>query len=46
MVKYDLIVIGGGAGGLTVAAGATGLGAKVALIDKAKLGGDCYYTEA
>lgn len=26
MVKYDLIVIGGGAGGLTVAAGAAGLG--------------------
>lgn len=36
MEKYDLIVIGGGAGGLTVAAGAASLGAKVALIEKIK----------
>lgn len=44
MKKYDLIVIGGGAGGLTVAAGAASLGAKVALIEKNKeLGGDCLH---
>ncbi|WP_246943181.1 dihydrolipoyl dehydrogenase family protein [Bacillus pinisoli] len=44
MKKYDLIVIGGGAGGLTVAAGAASLGAKVALIDKEEqLGGDCLH---
>jgi pyruvate/2-oxoglutarate dehydrogenase complex dihydrolipoamide dehydrogenase (E3) component len=43
MIKYDLIVIGGGAGGLTVAAGTAGLGAKVALIDKGQLGGDCLW---
>jgi pyruvate/2-oxoglutarate dehydrogenase complex dihydrolipoamide dehydrogenase (E3) component len=42
--RYDLIVIGGGAGGLTVAAGAASLGAKVALIEKEEqLGGDCLH---
>jgi pyruvate/2-oxoglutarate dehydrogenase complex dihydrolipoamide dehydrogenase (E3) component len=44
MKKYDLVVIGGGAGGLVAAAGAASLGAKVALIDKDKLGGDCLWT--
>ncbi|WP_257349273.1 dihydrolipoyl dehydrogenase family protein [Pseudalkalibacillus decolorationis] len=44
MNKYDVIVIGGGAGGLTVASGASSLGAKVALIEKEKhLGGDCLH---
>ncbi|GGJ81408.1 pyruvate/2-oxoglutarate dehydrogenase complex dihydrolipoamide dehydrogenase (E3) component [Anoxybacillus voinovskiensis] len=44
MKQYDLIVIGGGAGGLTVAAGAASLGARVALIEKeAQLGGDCLH---
>jgi pyruvate/2-oxoglutarate dehydrogenase complex dihydrolipoamide dehydrogenase (E3) component len=44
MERYDLIVIGGGAGGLTVASGAASLGAKVALIDKNdQLGGDCLH---
>lgn len=42
--KYDLIVIGGGSGGLVCAAGAAALGAKVALIEKKKLGGDCLNT--
>lgn len=41
---YDLGVIGGGAAGLTVAAGAAQLGVKVLLIDKEeKLGGDCLH---
>lgn len=40
---YDMIIIGGGAAGLTVAAGAAQLGAKTALIEKEKLGGDCLY---
>ena len=44
MKSYDLIVIGGGAGGLVVAAGAASLGAAVALIDKGQLGGDCLWT--
>ncbi|MBM7619698.1 pyruvate/2-oxoglutarate dehydrogenase complex dihydrolipoamide dehydrogenase (E3) component [Bacillus tianshenii] len=44
MKKYDLIVMGGGAGGLTVAAGAASLGGKVALIEKNdQLGGDCLH---
>ena len=38
---YDLIVIGGGAAGLVAATGAAVLGAKTALIEKNKLGGDC-----
>ena len=42
--KYDLIVIGGGSAGLVAAGGAGILGAKVALIEKKKLGGDCLYT--
>jgi len=41
---YDLCVIGGGAAGLTAAAGAATLGAKVALIEKKVLGGDCLYS--
>ncbi|WJV30350.1 FAD-dependent oxidoreductase [Rossellomorea sp. AcN35-11] len=44
MEQYDLIVIGGGAGGLTVASGAASLGARVALIEKSGLlGGDCLH---
>ena len=42
--SYDLIVIGGGSAGLVAAGGAGTLGAKVALIEKNKLGGDCLYT--
>jgi len=40
---YDMIIVGGGAAGLTVAAGASQLGAKTALIEKEKLGGDCLH---
>jgi len=39
--KYNLVVIGAGAGGLVTAAGAAGFGAKVALIETHLLGGDC-----
>ena len=38
---YNLVVIGAGTAGLVVAAGAAGLGAKVALIEKNLMGGDC-----
>ena len=38
---YNLVVIGGGTAGLVSAAGAAGLGARVALVEKALLGGDC-----
>jgi len=41
---YDLIVLGGGSAGLVAAGGAGILGARVALIEKARLGGDCLYT--
>ena len=41
---YDLCVIGGGAAGLVSAAGAAALGAKVLLVEKHRLGGDCLYT--
>jgi len=39
--RYNLVVIGGGTAGLVTAAGAAGLGARVALIDAGLLGGDC-----
>ncbi len=42
--KYDLIVIGGGSGGLVVATGAAKLGARVALVERRALGGDCLFT--
>ena len=39
--RYNLVVIGAGTAGLVTAAGAAGLGAKVALIERHYLGGDC-----
>jgi pyruvate/2-oxoglutarate dehydrogenase complex dihydrolipoamide dehydrogenase (E3) component len=39
--NYNLVVIGAGAGGLVSAAGAAGVGARVALIESHLLGGDC-----
>jgi len=41
---FDIVVIGGGSGGLVVAAGGATLGAKVALVENNKLGGDCLWT--
>jgi pyruvate/2-oxoglutarate dehydrogenase complex dihydrolipoamide dehydrogenase (E3) component len=38
---YNLVVIGAGTAGLVTAAGAAGLGAKVALIEGHLMGGDC-----
>ena len=43
MSDYDLVVIGGGTAGLVAAAGGASLGAKVALIERDKLGGECLY---
>ena len=41
---FDMGVIGGGAAGLTVAAGSARLGAKTLLIEKEEaLGGDCLH---
>ena len=42
--RYDLVVVGGGTAGLVCAAGAAGLGARVALAERGLLGGDCLNT--
>lgn len=39
--EYDIVVIGGGAAGLTASGVAVSLGAKTLMIEKEKLGGDC-----
>ena len=38
---YNVVVIGGGTAGLVTAAGTAGLGGRVALIERKKMGGDC-----
>jgi hypothetical protein len=39
--RYHLVVLGAGTGGLVSAAVAAGLGARVALVERALMGGDC-----
>jgi pyruvate/2-oxoglutarate dehydrogenase complex dihydrolipoamide dehydrogenase (E3) component len=39
--RYNLVVLGAGTAGLVAAAGAAGMGAKVALIERHLMGGDC-----
>ncbi len=39
--RYNMVVIGAGTAGLVTAAGAAGMGAKVALIERNLFGGDC-----
>lgn len=39
--RYNLVVLGAGTAGLVSAAGAAGLGAKVALVERHLMGGDC-----
>ena len=41
LLTPDLCVVGGGAAGLSVAAGAAQMGAETVLIERAKMGGDC-----
>ncbi len=41
---YDVLVIGGGAGGLTAAGVAAAAGARTLLVDRHRLGGDCTWT--
>ncbi len=40
-IKTDICIIGAGSGGLSIAAGAVQMGAKVVLIEGHKMGGDC-----
>ncbi|MED5395938.1 MAG: FAD-dependent oxidoreductase, partial [Pseudomonadota bacterium] len=40
-LDVDFCVIGAGSGGLSVAAGASQMGASTVLIEKDKMGGDC-----
>jgi pyruvate/2-oxoglutarate dehydrogenase complex dihydrolipoamide dehydrogenase (E3) component len=44
ILKPDICVIGGGSGGLSVAAAAAAFGVSVALIERHKMGGDCLNT--
>ncbi|HUF77948.1 MAG TPA: mercuric reductase, partial [Thermoanaerobaculia bacterium] len=39
--RYHLVVVGAGTAGLVTAAGAAGLGARVALVERHLMGGDC-----
>lgn len=41
MERYNLVVLGAGSGGLTVAAGGVAVGARVALLERHRMGGDC-----
>lgn len=43
-ITCDICVIGAGSGGLSVAAGASQMGANVVLVEKDKMGGDCLNT--
>jgi pyruvate/2-oxoglutarate dehydrogenase complex dihydrolipoamide dehydrogenase (E3) component len=43
-LPYDLTIIGAGAGGLIAAGFAVQLGAKVALVENHRIGGDCTWT--
>ncbi len=43
-LEPDICVIGAGSGGLTIAAGASQMGADVVLVEKGKMGGDCLNT--
>ncbi|MEM9851246.1 MAG: FAD-dependent oxidoreductase, partial [Pseudomonadota bacterium] len=40
-IETDICIIGGGSGGLSIAAGAVQMGARVVLIEAHKMGGDC-----
>src|SRR5262245_3205651 len=42
--RYNVVVIGAGTAGLVTAAGTAGLGGRVALIERHRMGGDCLNT--
>ena len=41
VIETDICIIGAGSGGLSVAAGAAQMGAKVVLLEGHLMGGDC-----
>ncbi len=41
---YDIVIIGGGSAGITAACFAIQLGAKVAIVERGRVGGDCTWT--
>ena len=43
-LRFDLMIIGGGAAGLVASVAAGAIGAKTALVEKNKLGGECSWT--
>lgn len=43
-IRPDICIIGGGSAGLSVAAGATQMGARTVLIEEGRMGGDCLNT--
>ncbi|MGH2516612.1 MAG: FAD-dependent oxidoreductase, partial [Ktedonobacterales bacterium] len=42
--QYDVLIIGAGSAGLSAAGSAVALGARTALVDREKFGGECLYT--
>ena len=44
MRRLDLVVVGGGTGGLVSAHIGAALGARVALVERERTGGDCLWT--
>lgn len=42
--RHDLVVIGGGTAGLVASQAAAALGARVALVERDRIGGECLYT--
>jgi pyruvate/2-oxoglutarate dehydrogenase complex dihydrolipoamide dehydrogenase (E3) component len=44
VADYDVIVVGGGTAGLIASAGSAGIGARVALVEQNRLGGECLWT--
>lgn len=43
-IEADICIIGAGSGGLSVAAGAAQMGARVVLVERGRMGGDCLNT--
>lgn len=42
--RYDLVIVGGGTGGLVASLIAAGIGARVGLVERDRTGGDCLWT--